>query len=288
MFKQLVTCGVPNVFPRFYLYKLIFKSVKTYIGQHTQRKEDDNYITSSAYYFHSEKTKSDELVMREIFLFVKDKQTLDIMETICIMSDKAYNNKMNTNGNLGSYLSKSVVAGWNRGLKMSDEFRKNHPSRLKGIPLSEEHKKKISQALKGKKQRKRKPLSEEHKKKLSEIGKSHPSWNSKKNKNYDEEKVKLWAKKHSEAMKGKSPPNKGKKMTEEQRIKNSKGHKGQTAWNKGLKMSDDFKEKCRNRQVGKPAKNKGERGRKCWNNGERNIMVFDNPGDGWVLGKLKK
>ena len=261
---------------------MTFKSGKTYIGQHTQRKEDDNYITSSAYYFHSEKTKSDELLTREIFLFVKDKQTLDIMETICIMGDKAYNRKFNTNGNLGSYLSKSVVAGWNRGLKMSDEFKKNHPSPLKGKHITEEHKNKISNALKGKKQRKkRKPLSEERKKRLSDLGKKRISWNSKKNENYDEEKIKLWSKKQSEAKKGKTPTNKGKKMTEEQRLRCSEAHKGKKPWNAGIKMSDDFKKKCSERQKGKTANNKGK---KCWNNGIVNKYSIECPGDGWALG----
>lgn len=35
---------------KFYIYKITFESGRTYIGQHTQRKQNDKYITSSVYY----------------------------------------------------------------------------------------------------------------------------------------------------------------------------------------------------------------------------------------------
>ena len=278
MFKQLVTCDVPEKFPKYYLYKLIFKSGKTYIGQHTQRKENDSYISSSVY-LQKLKENNDELLVREIFLYVKDKETLDFMETWCIMNDKVYNKNKNINGNLGSYSSKSYVAGWNKGIKtgkLSEKTRKRMSDAHKGIIFSEEHKKHISEGCKGR------TISEKQRKKQSEKMKGRVPYN-KGMKMSDEFKRKC-----SESHKGKAVHKVGTKMSDEFKRKCSESHKGKKPWNKGIKMSEEFREKCRNRQVGKSAKNKGERGRKCWNNGERTIMVFDNPGNGWVLGRLKK
>ena len=65
---------------RYYIYKLTFKSGATYIGQHTEKVENDGYITSSSYF----NKNNDPLVSRDILLEVKDKETLDIMETLCI------------------------------------------------------------------------------------------------------------------------------------------------------------------------------------------------------------
>ena len=32
---------------RYYIYKITFQSGRTYIGQHTERKANDKYVTSS-------------------------------------------------------------------------------------------------------------------------------------------------------------------------------------------------------------------------------------------------
>ena len=76
----------------------------------------------------------------------------------------------------------------------------------KGIPLSDEHRRKLSESLKG---------NQRHK------GHHHT----------DETKRRI-----SESKKGKSPCwNKGKHWSEEHRKKLSEAHKGQVAWNKGKK-----------------------------------------------------
>lgn len=62
---------------------------------------------------------------------------------------------------------------WNKGKKMSSEFREKCSKRRK--PLSEEHKRKLSEKLKSKS--KSNPLSEEHKRKLSESKKGQIPWN---------------------------------------------------------------------------------------------------------------
>ena len=85
---------------KYYVYKLTFKSGATYIGQHIEKYENDEYITSSSYYFNNK--ESDPLIKRNILIEVKDKETLDIMETLCIRADKCANPK-NVNKNFGNW-----------------------------------------------------------------------------------------------------------------------------------------------------------------------------------------
>lgn len=101
MSSQLVT-------PIFYVYKLTFKSGKTYIGSHKQIKEQDGYITSSSYYLrhHNE----DPLIKREILIEVENEYQMDFLETWCILSDKAYNKKDNVNYNLGNFFHRFSTA----------------------------------------------------------------------------------------------------------------------------------------------------------------------------------
>jgi hypothetical protein len=99
---------------KFYIYKLIFKNGYSYIGCHIQHKETDNYVTSSSYY----KLHKDDLISREILIFLKDKKTMNIMETFCIMMDKRDNPK-NVNGNLGNWFHKFPTDGSSRRGKKS-------------------------------------------------------------------------------------------------------------------------------------------------------------------------
>lgn len=87
---------------KLYIYKLTFRNGCTYIGKHHQKRDFDQYITSSSYY----KKHKDLLEKREIILEVNDIDTLDIMETICILGDTA-ENTLNVNYNYGAWLSKS-------------------------------------------------------------------------------------------------------------------------------------------------------------------------------------
>lgn len=83
---------------RYYIYRLTFASGATYIGQHTEKVENDGYITSSSYFNEG----VDTLISRDILVEVKDKETLDIMETLCIRADKCQNPK-NVNKNFGNW-----------------------------------------------------------------------------------------------------------------------------------------------------------------------------------------
>ena len=67
---------------------------------------------------------------------------------------------------------KCLVLGWNKYMKMPEEFKKNISKLSKGRTVSEETRKKISKSLSG---RIRKPLTDEQKKKISETKKGRTS-----------------------------------------------------------------------------------------------------------------
>jgi group I intron endonuclease len=74
------------------------------------------------------------------------------------------------------------LGGWNKGLKMSENFRKKISEISKGRIVTDNTRKKISETLKGKK---RTPMNDETKLKISKIKKGVPSPN--KGKKYDED-----------------------------------------------------------------------------------------------------
>lgn len=84
-----------------YIYKLYFRNGCTYVGKHTEKRPNDGYVTSSSYY----KKHIDLFEKREILLDnIKDDDTLDIMETICIFADIC-ENKYNVNYNYGAWMN---------------------------------------------------------------------------------------------------------------------------------------------------------------------------------------
>lgn len=83
-----------------YIYRLYFKNGCTYVGKHTEKYSNDGYITSSSYY----KKHKDLFERREILIDnLPDIDTLDIMETICILSDIC-DNPYNVNYNKGAWM----------------------------------------------------------------------------------------------------------------------------------------------------------------------------------------
>ena len=74
----------------FYIYKLTFLSGKTYVGERMYKcyngidASTDDYMGSSNY---AEKhTIDDPIIKKEILIEqLKDKKTMDILETICIL-----------------------------------------------------------------------------------------------------------------------------------------------------------------------------------------------------------
>lgn len=144
---------------------------------------------------------------------------LDILEIGFIRMYDSFNNGYNC----------TIGGGGRSGYSLSEDIKEKirkkligHQAPNKGIPMSEEQKKKLSESLKGKQKWKGRHHTEETKQKLREINK------------------------------GQIPPNKGIPMSEESKRKNSESHKGQTPWNKGLigwtkkkKISDESRERYR-------------------------------------------
>lgn len=91
---------------------------------------------------------------------------------------------------------------YNYGKHLSEETKQKLSEAKKGIPKSEEHKQKISSALKGKK---RSPFTAEHKQKMSEAkkGENHPLYGKtgKLNPNYGSHRSAATKQKMSEAIK---------------------------------------------------------------------------------------
>ena len=112
---------------KFYIYKLTFKSGATYIGQHKVVRANDKYVTSSSYYFNH---PEDELVSREILVYTDTQDKANFLETLCIMSDKAYSTN-NVNRNLGGFIFKYVGATM-QGVKMSRESKALMSKKKKG------------------------------------------------------------------------------------------------------------------------------------------------------------
>jgi hypothetical protein len=82
----------------------------TYVGKHHQVKENDKYVTSSSYYHN--KGGEDILYKREILLDnLPDEKTCEIMETICILRDRAENIN-NVNYNKGGWVSNHFDRGF--------------------------------------------------------------------------------------------------------------------------------------------------------------------------------
>lgn len=95
---------------RYYIYKLTFMNGCTYVGKHHQIKENDKYVTSSSYYWN--KGGKDILLKREILLDnLPDNDICEIMETICILHDRA-ENVNNVNYNKGAWVSSHFDRGF--------------------------------------------------------------------------------------------------------------------------------------------------------------------------------
>lgn len=260
---------------RYYIYRLTFESGATYIGQHTEKVENDGYVSSSAYMQHH---PEDKIVNREVLIEVKDKETLDIIETLCIRADKC-SNPQNVNRNFGNW----HYAYCFTGQKHSDETKKR---------IGESHYKAGSDIAKkiGNKNLGRKN-TEETKQLMSKSAKA--SWTEERRKsasesgNYSHLHNKETKKRLSEIQKGRIWVNNG---TEEKFVKDASKYLS-TGWQIGRlpssnetrrKMSESAKKRGCN-TVGKKKIHKGDIGK--FVSIEELQKYLD---DGWELGVSEK
>ena len=220
---------------------------KTYIGQHKYKELNDSYMGSGVLIKKAIKKHGVENFKKEIlYSRIQYRETADDMERFAIAKERAigkaeYNiaNGGNGTGTVSDETKQKISEArsgkptWNKGKKMSEEYKIKLSMAHKGQvtwntgkkcgPLSEEHKRKISESEKGKK------LSEETRRKLSESHKGKSNSEEQKKKISAALKGRSHSKEHnrkvSEALKG-NVNSKGKHRTEETKNKISKARKG--------------------------------------------------------------
>ena len=233
----------------YYIYRITnLINGKTYIGQHKYKKLDDSYMGSGVYLAKAKKKYGIENFKKEIlYSSIQYKETADDMERFAIAKERAVG-KAEYNIASGG----KVIDGFIRSEEWKRKQSESHRGK-KHNPHSEETKRKISEALKGK------PRSEETKRKLSEAKKGiHLALS-------EERRIKL-----SEALKGENNPNYGKHLSEETKRKISEAKKGR-------RQTEEEKRK----QI------EAQRGKHWYNNGEINKFCYTCP-EGFVSGMLKK
>jgi len=172
------------------------------------------------------------------------------------------------------------------GLLVSEETRRKLSEANKGKnkpPRSKEHKRKLSEVNKGKslsEETRRKIsetkngtlLSEETKRKISEVGKGKIVSEETKRKISEAHKGKSIS---EETRKKLSDVNKGKILSEETRKKMSEARRGENNHNYGKSLSEETKRKL----------SEAKKGKKWWNDGCGNCkMSIECPGNNWIPG----
>lgn len=165
----------------YYIYRITNKvNGKTYIGQHKYKDLNDGYMGSGILLAKAKKKYGIENFTKEILEFdISTKELANDFEQMYILFERAkgkaeYNIANGGQGAFGVKPSEETrrrISEANKGKKLSEETKRKMSEAKKGMemqPLTEEHKRKISEAMKGKK---KSLFSEEHKRKLSEAHK---------------------------------------------------------------------------------------------------------------------
>lgn len=234
------------------LYHFIYKTVnqvnnKYYIGMHSTDKLDDGYIGSGKYLWNSIRKYGKENFKMEILEFLLDKISLKKRE-IEIVNEDLLSDVLCMNIRLGG-------GGIQKGTRLSEE------TRLKmSKPRSEEHRKHISDACKGKAGKYKK--TDEHRKKIAESLRGTVQSEETKQKRADSLK-RAYSEKggHSEETRRKMSQNRkgkglgnlggmsGKHHSDESIIKNSEAHKGKKVSEETKRKISEFWEKRRKEQL---------------------------------------
>lgn len=242
----------------YYIYRITnLVNGKTYIGQHLYTKLDDRYMGSGKILKQAFKKYGIENFKKDILVFnIPKEEQAYILETTFIASERE-------------------KVGRENCYNIADGGEGNT-----GLRHTEESKKKMSEAHKGKPSWNRgKKQSDEHRRKNSESHKGQVAWNKGIPRTEDEKK------KMSEALKGKMTgekhPNYGKHLSEETKKKIGNANKGHISWNKG-KTNAYTQESLKKMSEAAKVRN---RGKHWYNNGEISKFCLECP-EGFVPGRI--
>ena len=213
---------------------------KQYVGDHSTNNLNDNYLGSGRPYF-----------IRAIQKYGKENFKKEILEYFdtkkeAFNAQRKYINKFNTLIPSGYNISPSGGLGvkkcFHPNKKLSEEHKRKISNALSGRKLTKEHIKN----LKGKNIGKKHSLKQNKQHNIVISGKNHPYFRKHRNeetkrKISESNKGKTFSNEHkrklSESHKGKTSPNKGKTFSDEHKRKLSESHKGLIPWNKGKKYN---------------------------------------------------
>lgn len=242
-----------------YIYKITNNlNGKMYIGMHRSKSFDENYWGSGKIIVEAINKYGKDNFSREVILECDSEDELCkaeeriIRELNCVELDEYYNLK---DGGIGKF---PVLSGESNGMYGVHRFGELNPNYGKHHVFSDESRKNMSDAHKGKK------LSDYHRQRISEGNKGRTV--------SDETKLKLSIKAKNRV---------GWHHTDETKRKMSENN----AMNK-----QEYRDKV---SASLKGKNKWTAGRVWINNGERELMIFkdeiDNKlNEGYVLGRIKK
>ena len=161
---------------------------------------------------------------------------------------------------------------------------------VSGVVVGEKTRKKLREA------RRNRIFSQETRRKISEAGKNRSKETRKKLSESSKDNTNALGATRSEETRRKiSESRKGKKLSEETKLKISNSLTGNIPWNKGKKDKPHSEE--RKRKISESLKGKknseehnikisqSKKGKKWWNNGLEIKMSIECPGENWVLGR---
>ena len=163
----------------YYVYKIAnLANGKIYIGKHSTNNLEDGYMGSGVVLHQAYQKYGLECFSKEVIQFYISEEELNRGEIYWIARfnstdpNVGYNRTFGGDGGLTAETRQKI-----------SEACKGRPSPNKGVPMSEEQKRKLSEAHKGRafseehKQKLGKPKSEEHKQKISQSLKGRIPWN---------------------------------------------------------------------------------------------------------------
>ena len=243
-----------------------FKPTWLYVKQHnktglkyfgkTTRPDPIKYKGSGLYWSRHLKKYGNDTTTLWTLLFTNESElseyALDFSIKYNVVESDEWANLKHENG-----LDGGNDIGHLAGRKFTPEHReKLSESAKKRKPLSEETRRKMSEAKKGVSK------SNEWKQSASRNRKGKTPWNKgashtdeakqkmsisssgEKNPMYGKSHTEESRKKMSDARVGKSPSNKGKPLSEEQKLRQSEKMRGKTPWNKGVSMKQEYCKVC--------------------------------------------